>query len=122
VNIDVSKLELRPGQVAVQFVDDDGEGSSLREEADAHAAKGETEIANALYAAAEAKERAAASQPTSSVDYEGCLAQVEAVGPKVSGLKVGDIVVTTPYARSGLKIGAATLVSAEYDIVGRLKS
>lgn len=96
MNIDASKVSLREGTLAVRFIDDE-DGDSKEGEA------------------------YAPSEPYETVPYEGCLAQVVAVGPKVSGVKVGSVVITYPYARnSGIKLDDACVIST-YDVVGTLK-
>ena len=50
------------------------------------------------------------------VDYDGLLAIVLAVGPKVTGIRKGDTVVTRPYARDGLKIGENAVLADAYCI------
>lgn len=95
MNIDVSKLQLREGNLAVKFLDEDDDDEDDKPQ-----------------------ENYGSPEP---VPYEGCLAMVVAVGPKVSGVKPGSIVVTGPYARNGMKLGDSTLISA-YDVIGSLKS
>jgi len=53
-----------------------------------------------------------AAEPDDPLEYEGCLAIVMAVGPKVTNVKVGDTVVTNEWARSGMKLGGLRLISA----------
>lgn len=97
MNIDASKVALCEGTLAVRFLDEDED----------EPAKGEEQYASPV--------------PSGSMPYEGCLAQVVSVGPKVAGVKVGSIVVTRPWARDGMKLGDATVIDA-HSVVGTLKS
>jgi len=95
MNIDADSVTPAPGAILVRFVDDDERAN---------------EYASSSYE----------QSPDASVPYEGCLAQVVAVGPKVTGAKKGDFVVTDPYARRGLKVGDACIIDA-YSVRGTLK-
>lgn len=53
-----------------------------------------------------------------SVSYEGMLAIVVAVGAKVTSARKGDTVITTPWARDGLKLGDNTYICDSYCIQG----
>lgn len=52
-------------------------------------------------------------------EYDGLLAIVVAAGPKTS-VKKGQIIVTRPWARDGLKVGEAVLIDS-YQIAATLK-
>lgn len=58
---------------------------------------------------------------TDDVEYEGCLAIVIGVGPGVKGVKKGDTVITTPYARDGLCVGDNTHICDAWCIAGTVK-
>lgn len=75
--MDLEGVSIKPaeGMLAVKFVDDDEDDDGP------------------------------SSSPSEPMDYEGCLAIVVAVGPKVTGAKRGDTIVCKPYARDGLKVG-----------------
>jgi hypothetical protein len=60
-----------------------------------------------------------AAEPTEPLDYEGCLAIVMAIGPKVTVAKVGDTVVTSEWARNGMKLGGLRLVQ-QYEVKATL--
>jgi hypothetical protein len=67
-------------------------------------------------------ESSASALPNASyepVPYEGCLAIVMAVGAKVSAKK-GQVVVVSPWARDGLKVGENILADA-YHIQATVK-
>lgn len=53
-------------------------------------------------------------------DYDGLLAIVVGVGPKVTGIKKGDTVVTRPYARDGLNVGNGIVLVESYCIAGTI--
>ena len=66
-------------------------------------------------------EPAAGYAPMPSADYEGLLAIVIGVGAKVTGCKKGDTVVTSPWARDGLKLGDNTYVCDAWCIQATIK-
>jgi len=54
-------------------------------------------------------------------DYDGLLAIVLGVGAKVSGVKKGDTVICSPWARDGLCIGDNAYMVDSYCIAGTIK-
>lgn len=88
------KIKPAEGYLAVRFVDDDDEETNEK---------------------AEQSSYEGGPQP-SAVEYEGCLAVVAAVGSKVSA-KVGDTIVTRPYARDGVKIGTGLVLIENYCVL-----
>ena len=93
--MDLAGQKIKPaeGCLAVRFVDDDDED----EQAD--------EIS---YGALQ-----------DAKPYEGCLAVVAGVGDKVK-TKVGATIVTSPWAREGLKLGNGLVLISEYDVKATL--
>lgn len=89
--MDLEGVTIKPaeGTLAVKFVDDDDD---------------DDDDSGAL-----ATSYNAAPEP---MDYEGCLAIVIAVGPKVPGVKKGDTVVTSSWAKDGIKVGGLNLISS----------
>lgn len=51
-----------------------------------------------------------------SQGQEGVLATVLAVGPKVTGMKKGDVVILYPWACEGLTVGEDTVITDSYSI------
>jgi hypothetical protein len=95
--MDLEGVQIKPaeGTIAVKFIDEDDDADD----------------SGALPAVSDTPE---------PMDYEGCLAIVVAVGPKVAGIKKGDTVVTSEWSRSGMKIGGLTLISS-YEVKATLK-
>lgn len=90
--MDLSGVSVKPaeGRVILKFVDDDTED-------EAPAAPGQL--------------------PT--VEYDGCLAIVVAVGAKCTS-KPGQAVITSQWARDGMKLGEGHVLASQYDIVGTI--
>lgn len=96
MNLDGVEIKPAEGKIAIRFVDDDDDGD-------------------------EGSASASPSAPESGVEYEGVLAIVLAVGPKVAGTKKGDVVVMSPWARdSSLCIGGGTHICGAYQIEATL--
>lgn len=98
--MDLTGVNLKPaeGMLIVRFVDDDDDDDDDENQTPSYGADAYPE----------------------SMPYEGCLAIVTAVGPKSGNVRVGNTIVTRPYARDGLKIGGGLTLIESYCVVATL--
>lgn len=99
--MDLTGADITPaeGKLAVRFIDDDDDDDD------------ETTAA-AQYPSA----------PGEEVPYKGCLAIVLDVGPKAGTAKKGNIIVVSPWAKRGLKIGDDVIIIDSYSVQATLKA
>jgi hypothetical protein len=91
--MDLSGLKIKPaeGCLILKFVDDDDDDD-------------------------DAPSSGALPEP---VDYEGCLATVVTAGAKTTS-KPGQTVITSMWARNGMKLGDGLVLANQYDVVGTI--
>ena len=56
---------------------------------------------------------------TPDVDYDGCLAIVVSAGAKTTS-KAGQTVITSAWARDGMKLGDGLVLAGQYDVLGTI--
>lgn len=98
MNLEGADIKPAEGMLLVRFVDDDDDDEDRDSSPNI--------------------EVGAMTEPSES-PYEGCLAIVVAAGPKVT-FKKGATVITTQWARDGMRVGPGLRMIRAYEVVGEL--